>query len=55
MSGRRSTIPADSLLQLLDRLPPKSPELAPQITTAVQLYDDGLSRSSSEAATRIFI
>lgn len=37
MSSRRSAIPADSLLQLrqrLDRLPPKSPEHAAQIAAA---------------------
>lgn len=41
MSSRRSAIPADSLLQLrqrLDRLPPKSPERATQIAAAAQLY-----------------
>ncbi|EOE6651426.1 hypothetical protein MMF06_004704, partial [Enterobacter hormaechei] len=35
MSSRRKAIPTDSLLQLrqrLDRLPPKSPERAAQIT-----------------------
>lgn len=41
MSSRRSAIPADSLLQLrqrLVRLPPKSPERATQIAAAAQLY-----------------
>lgn len=41
MSNRRKSIPADSLLQLrqrLDRLPPKSPERAVQIATVAQLY-----------------
>jgi len=41
MSGRRKAIPVDSLLQLrlrLDRLPPKSPERAAQITAAADLY-----------------
>ena len=41
MSSRLSTIPADSLLQLrqrLDCLPPKSPERATQIAATAQLY-----------------
>ncbi|BEM36234.1 hypothetical protein SME06J_49260 (plasmid) [Serratia marcescens] len=41
MGSRRKTIPADSLLQLrqrLDRLPPKSPERAAQIAAMAQLY-----------------
>ena len=38
----RKVIPADSLLQLrqrLDRLPPKSPERAAQVAAVAQLYD----------------
>ncbi|MBK4411319.1 IS481 family transposase, partial [Enterobacter hormaechei] len=41
MSSRRKAIPTDSLLQLrqrLDRLPPKSPERAAQITAMALLY-----------------
>lgn len=41
MGSRRKTIPADSLLQLrqrLDRLPPKKPERAAQIAAMAQLY-----------------
>ncbi|ECJ0310140.1 transposase family protein [Salmonella enterica] len=41
MSSRRKSIPADSLLQLrqrLERLPPKSPERAVQIAMLAQLY-----------------
>lgn len=40
MSSRRSAIPADSLLQLrqrLDRLPPKSPERATQVAAFCSL------------------
>lgn len=47
MSSRRSVIPADSLLQLrqrLARLPPKSPERASQIAAVSALY--GLSTTS---------
>jgi hypothetical protein len=47
MDGRRKAIPADSLLQLrqrLDRLPPKSPERATQIAGIAELY--GLSSTS---------
>ena len=47
MDGRRKAIPADSLLQLrqrLDRLPRKSPERATQIATVAKLY--GISSTS---------
>jgi len=46
-SGRRKQIPADSLLQLrqrLDRLPRKSPERASQIAAMAMLY--GVSAST---------
>ena len=41
MDRKRKVIPVDSLLQLrqrLDRLPPKSPERAPQIAAIADLY-----------------
>ncbi|EDJ1003742.1 integrase [Salmonella enterica] len=56
MSGRRSAIPADSLLQLrqrLDRLPPKSPERAAQIAAAAQLY--GISVTTVYRALRLVL
>lgn len=57
MSSRRSSaIPADSLLQLrqrLDRLPPKSPERATQIAAAAQLY--GISVTTVYRALRLVL
>lgn len=56
MSSRRSAIPADSLLQLrqrLDRLPPKSPERATQIAAAAQLY--GISVTTVYRALRLVL
>lgn len=56
MSSRRSAIPADSLLQLrqrLDRLPPKSPERATQIAAAALLY--GISVTTVYRALRLVL
>lgn len=56
MSSRRSAIPADSLLQLrqrLDRLPPKSPERATQIAAVAQLY--GISVTTVYRALRLVL
>lgn len=53
MDSRRKVIPADSLLQLrqrLDRLPPKSPERAAQIASVADLY--GVSATSVYRALR---
>lgn len=53
MSSRRSAIPADSLLQLrqrLDRLPPKNPERA---ATGAQLY--GISVTTVYRALRLVL
>ncbi|SMB36384.1 Integrase, catalytic region [Serratia proteamaculans] len=55
MSSRRKAIPIDSLLQLrqrLDRLPPKSPERAAQITAMALLY--GISVTTVYRALRSF-
>ncbi|MFV8988366.1 IS481 family transposase, partial [Serratia fonticola] len=55
MSSRRKAIPTDSLLQLrqrLDRLPPKSPERAAQITAMALLY--GISVTTVYRALRSF-
>lgn len=56
MSSRRSFIPADSLLQLrqkLDRLPPKSHERATQIAVTAQLY--GISVTMVYRALRLVL
>lgn len=56
MSSRRSTIPADSLLQLrqrLDRLLLKSPERTAQITAPAQLY--GISVTTVYRALRFVL
>lgn len=53
MASRRKVIPADSLLQLrqrLDRLPPKSPERAAQIASVADLY--GVSATTVYRALR---
>jgi hypothetical protein len=56
MRSRRSAIPADSLLQLwqrLYRLPPKSPERAIQIAATIQLY--GISVTTVYRALRLVL
>lgn len=53
MASRRKVIPADSLLQLrqrLDRLPPKSPERAAKIASVADLY--GVSATTVYRALR---
>lgn len=55
MSSRRKAIPADSLLQLrqrLDRLTPKSPERSAQITATALLY--GISVTTVYRTRRSF-
>ena len=55
MSSRRKAIPTDSLLQLrqrLDRLPPKSPERAAQISAMALLY--GISVTTVYRSLRSF-
>lgn len=55
MGSGRKAIPADSLLQLqqrLDRLPPKSPERAAQIAAVAELY--GVSTATVYRALHTF-